>query len=303
MVSLMSFLELLVSNPWLATALAALSGLLVGSFLNVVIVRLPQMMEREWREQCLALRHESEPDAAGSPGAGPAIPAAPSYNLALPRSHCPSCGHTLAWYENLPVLSWLCLRGKCSRCKRPISWRYPVVELSTAVLFALCVLTLGPGTAALAGMGLCAALLALAFIDADTTLLPDDITLPLLWAGLLVNLFGVFTSLSAAVIGAMAGYLSLWLVYWGFRLVTGKEGMGFGDFKLLAAIGAWFGWQALPLVILLSSVVGVIIGGGLMLTGRAQRGQALPFGPYLAGAGVLALLWGERWQSWLWPGI
>ncbi|WP_420223925.1 prepilin peptidase [Pigmentiphaga litoralis] len=195
------------------------------------------------------------------------------------------------------MVSWLLLRGKCHDCGTAISWRYPAVEVLTAALFAACVALLGVTGAALAGMAFCAACVALAFIDADTSFLPDDITLPLLWGGLLANLFGLFVPISDAVIGAMAGYLALWAVYWAFKLLTGKEGMGYGDFKLLAAIGAWMGWQALPVVILASSIAGVIIGGGLILSGRAERGQALPFGPYLAVAGVAVLLSDGAWRG------
>ena len=306
----MSFLQMFASSPNLAMLAAALFGLAIGSFLNVVIVRLPRMMEREWEAQCreFALQKEAAESAAAHPAdmlsaeiAIEEVSRLPPYNLSVPRSHCPSCQHTLAWYENIPVFSWLALRAKCSNCGQGISWRYPAVELLTAALFAACVAVLGPTFAALAGMGFCAAAVALAFIDADTTLLPDNITLPLLWAGLLVNLWGVFTPISSAVIGAVAGYLFLWLIYWGFKLITGKEGMGYGDFKLLAAIGAWFGWQALPVVILASSIVGVVIGGLQILMHRAERGQALPFGPYLAGAGIIVLLLGGSWTNWLWP--
>lgn len=291
----MSFVQLLVSSPHLAMLAAALFGLAIGSFLNVVIVRLPQMMEREWDAQC---REFALQKAGAEPAAAP-----PPYNLSVPRSHCPACLHTLAWYENIPVLSWLALRAKCGHCGQRISWRYPAVEMLTAGLFAGCVAIFGPSVAAVAAMGFCAAAVALAFIDADTTLLPDNITLPLVWAGLLVNLGSVFTPIASAVIGAVAGYLFLWLIYWGFKLVTGKEGMGYGDFKLLAAIGAWLGWQALPIVILASSIVGVVIGGLQILTHRAERGEALPFGPYLAGAGVIVLLLDGAWRYWLWPAV
>lgn len=266
-----------MTEVWLYTA--GLFGLIFGSFLNVVIHRLPKMMEHEWAEQCADLRNET-------------LPAAPRYNLSVPRSACPQCGHMIRARENIPVLSWLLLRGKCSSCKAPISPRYPLVELATAVLFAACIMHFGPTPQALAAMGFCATLLALALIDFDTTFLPDDLTLPLLWGGLLANLLGLYVSLPAAVIGAMAGYLTLWLVYWAFKLLTGKEGMGYGDFKLLAALGAWLGWQMLPLIILLSSFVGALIGIGLIVLARRGRDIPMPFGPYLAIAGLIALFWG-----------
>ena len=325
----MEFLQLLSASPGVALALAAVFGLIIGSFLNVVIARLPVMMQREWEAQCRELiegdhdghehpSNESTGDAAGlgqdrSIGHGrarekdtatandlttPTPQAEPArFNLSHPPSHCPACKHPIAWSRNIPVISWLLLRGKCHDCGTAISWRYPVVELLTAALFAACVAMLGVTGAALAGMAFCAACVALAFIDADTSFLPDDITLPLLWGGLLVNLFGLFVPISEAVIGAIAGYLALWLVYWAFKLLTGKEGMGYGDFKLLAAIGAWMGWQALPVVILASSIAGVIIGGGMILSGGAARGQALPFGPYLAVAGVAVLLSNGAWHG------
>lgn len=264
-------------DVWLCAA--GLFGLLLGSFLNVVVHRLPKMMEREWAEQCAELRNEASPTA-------------PTYNLSVPRSACPHCGHRIRAHENIPVLSWLLLRGKCSACKAPISARYPLVELATSVLFIACVLHFGPTLQAASAMGFCATLVALALIDFDTTLLPDDLTLPLLWGGLFVNLSGVYVSLPAAVIGAMAGYLTLWLVYWAFKLLTGKEGMGYGDFKLLAALGAWLGWQMLPLIILLSSFVGALIGIGLIILAKRGRDIPMPFGPYLAIAGLIALFWG-----------
>jgi leader peptidase (prepilin peptidase)/N-methyltransferase len=270
--------------PWAALVL----GLCIGSFLNVVIHRLPKMMEREWREQCAEL--------TGSPAA----PAAQSpYNLFVPRSACPACGARVTALQNIPVFSWMALRGKCAACSARISARYPVVELLAGLIAAYAAWRFGPTLAALGAMGFGWALLALTVIDLDTQLLPDDITLPLLWAGLLVNMAGTFVPLRTALIGAMAGYLALWLVYWAFKLATGKEGMGYGDFKLLAAIGAWLGWQKLPLVILLSSVVGAVVGIGLIVLARHGRDKPIPFGPYLAAAGLIALFWGEditrRW--------
>lgn len=268
--------------PWVAFAF----GLCVGSFVNVVIHRLPRMMEREWRAQCAEL-------------AGTARETGERYNLAVPRSACPSCGHRIRALENVPVLSWLWLRGKCSACGAPIGVRYPVVELASGAIAAYAAWRFGPTFAALGALFFCCSLLALTVIDLDTQLLPDDITLLLLWMGLAVNFRGTFAPLGAAVAGAMAGYLVLWSIYWAFRLITGKEGMGYGDFKLLAAIGAWLGWQMLPLVILLSSVVGAAVGVALIAFKRQGRERPIPFGPYLAAAGAIALFWGvplvHRW--------
>jgi leader peptidase (prepilin peptidase)/N-methyltransferase len=271
--------------PWVALAL----GLCIGSFLNVVIHRLPKMMEREWREQCAEL--------AGKPAA----PAAEGrYNLLVPRSACPACGHRITALQNIPILSWLALRGKCAACGARIAARYPLVELAAALIGAYAAWRYGPTLAALGAAAFGWALLSLALIDLDTLLLPDDITLPLLWAGLLVNFGGTLVPLGTAVIGAVAGYLALWLVYWAFKLATGKEGMGHGDFKLLAAIGAWLGWQKLPLVILLASVVGAAVGIALMVFARHAREKPIPFGPYLAAAGLIALFWGEHiTRRWL----
>lgn len=263
---------------WILTA--AVFGLAFGSFLNVVIHRLPKMMEADWALQCAELRNEP-------------LPEQPRYNLSVPRSACPHCGHQITVLENIPLVSWLMLRGKCSTCKAPISARYPLVEGCTALLFAASIWHFGPTVQALGAILFLTILLALALIDFDTTLLPDDLTLPLLWAGLLVNLWGTYTSLPSAVVGAMAGYLSLWSVYWGFKLLTGKEGMGYGDFKLLAALGAWLGWKMLPLLILLSSFVGAVIGIALMVLAKRGRDIPMPFGPYLAAAGAITLFWGE----------
>ena len=273
--------------PWVALAI----GLCVGSFLNVVIHRLPRMMEREWHAQCAEL-------AAGAGAA--ATPQQAAYNLWVPRSACPSCGHRIGALENVPFVSWLWLRGKCSACGAAISLRYPVVELAGGVVAAYAASRYGLTLAAFGAIFFCSCLLALAAIDLDTQLLPDDITLPLLWAGLAINIGATFAPLAAAVIGAIAGYLSLWMVYWAFRLITGKDGMGYGDFKLLAAIGAWLGWQMLPLVILLSSVVGATVGVALIVFKRHGRDKPIPFGPYLAAAGAIALLWGgEIARRWL----
>ena len=269
-----------LADPSVAMATAAVVGLLVGSFLNVVIHRLPRMLERGWQAQCAELRGEAPVEAE-------------RYNLVVPRSACPSCGHGIGAHENIPVLSWLFLRGRCSSCGTPISARYPVVELLAGTLAVAAVMRFGPGWQAIAACGLLWSLLALTFIDADTQLLPDDMTLPLLWAGLFANLFGLFVPIQEAVIGAIAGYLSLWSVYWAFKLIRGKEGMGYGDFKLLAALGAWMGWKVLPAIVLLSSAVGAIIGIALIAFRRRDHQQPLPFGPYLAIAGAIALFAGR----------
>ncbi len=281
-------------TPGLTLACAAIFGLLVGSFLNVVIHRLPRMMQAQWEAEAeeIAAQRAAPPAAAGHPAAPPALEAEP-FNLVVPRSRCPHCGHHITALENIPVLSWLVLRGRCSACKAPISPRYPLVEIAAGLLCLAAIWRYGLTVPGVAAAGLCLALLALAFIDFDTQLLPDSITLPLLWAGLLLNLDGGFVSLRDAVIGATAGYLLLWSIYWAFRLLTGKEGMGYGDFKLLAALGAWFGWQAIPAIILLASVVGAAVGIALMMFARHGRDVPIPFGPYLAGAGVLALFFGK----------
>jgi len=259
---------------------AGLIGLIVGSFLNVVIHRLPIMMEREWAVQCAELK-------------GEAPPAYETLSLARPRSRCPQCGHRITALENVPVVSWLLLRGRCRGCGARIPLRYPLTEALTGLLFAFAAWHFGLTAAGLGALILIAALIALTGIDFDTQLLPDDITLPLLWAGLSFNAFSVYTDLRSAVIGAMAGYLLLWAVYWSFKLATGKEGMGYGDFKLLAALGAWLGWQMLPLIILLSSFVGAAVGVALLVFARHGRNVPIPFGPYLAAAGTIALVWGK----------
>jgi leader peptidase (prepilin peptidase)/N-methyltransferase len=263
------------------TLVAGLLGLLVGSFLNVVIHRIPKMMQRESDNY---VAHES----------GKELPHTERYNLMVPRSACPHCGHQITAMENIPVISWLALRGKCSKCKAPISARYPAIELLTGALSALLVWKFGSGVVGMATLLFAWLLIAMTFIDVDTQLLPDDLTFPLLWAGLLVNLNGTFVPLQDAVIGAAAGYLVLWAVYWVFKLATGKEGMGYGDFKLLAALGAWLGWAMLPTIILLSSVVGALVGISLIVFARRGRDKPIPFGPYLAAAGMIALLYGEQ---------
>ncbi|MDP4639827.1 MAG: A24 family peptidase [SAR86 cluster bacterium] len=255
-------------------------GLLVGSFLNVVIHRLPIMLQREWQQQAN--------DILGNPEEA----AAPAYNLVVPNSRCPRCEHNIRPWENIPLLSYALLRGKCSACQNPISARYPLVELLTGVLTLLVVYTFGVTLAGLAACCLTWALVALSLIDYDHQLLPDDITLPFLWLGLILNSFGLFTHLATAVWGAVAGYLVFWCIYQAFKLITGREGMGYGDFKLLAMLGAWMGWQSLPLIIILSSFAGALIGGTLILFGR-DKAKPIPFGPYLAIAGWIALIWGD----------
>ena len=261
-----------------ATILAAVFGLLIGSFLNVVIYRLPKMMQRD-NDNYVA--HES----------GKELPYQDTFNLMVPRSACPHCGHQITALENIPVISYLALRGKCSACKAPIPVRYPAIEAVTAVISAALIWHFGSGWAGIATLGFAYALIAMTCIDYDTQLLPDDLTQPLLWAGLLLNINATFVPLQDAVIGAAAGYLVLWAVYWLFKLVTGKEGMGYGDFKLLAALGAWMGWKALPSIILISSVVGALVGIFLIVVAKRAREHAIPFGPYLAAAGMIAMLW------------
>ena len=270
-------------GPALEALLAGFFGLLIGSFLNVVVYRLPKIMERQWAQECAEL--------SGTP----AEPVE-KFNLLVPRSRCSSCGHVIRWYENIPVASYLFLRGKCSVCGTPYGVRYPVVEAVTGALFFFCAWRWGWSLTALAWCGFSAALLALALIDWDTTLLPDDITLPLLWAGLIVASlqWNPLVSLTAALWGAVAGYLSLWLVYWAFKLVTGKDGMGYGDFKLFAALGAWFGWAALVPMILMASVIGAVIGIAMKFSSGLREGGYVPFGPFLAGAGFTAMVFGPQ---------
>ena len=283
----MSTLELLQAAPAAFIGACLILGLMVGSFLNVVIYRLPKMMELGWQQQCAELRGE-EPVAA------------PAYNLVVPRSACPHCNHAISAWENIPIISYLLLRGKCKGCGTAISPRYPVIEAVSGILCGFAAWHFGFGWAAAGALLLIWALLALTAIDFDTQLLPDDITLPLLWAGLLFNLSGTFTDLHSAVLGAIFGYLALWCVFWLFKLATGKEGMGYGDFKLLAALGAWMGWEMLPLIIILSSLVGAVVGITLIVAAKHGRNVPIPFGPYLAGGGLIALFWGQTLtQSYL----
>ncbi|WP_313056116.1 prepilin peptidase [Pseudomonas lopnurensis] len=284
----MILIDYLASHALAFVLSAALVGLLVGSFLNVVIHRLPIMMQRDWRIQAREYL-ECPPEPAGE-----------RFNLLLPASHCPHCGHRIRSWENIPLVSWLALRGKCSSCRASISGRYPLVELACGLLSAYVAWHFGFSWQAGAMLLLTWGLLAMSMIDVDHQLLPDALVLPLLWLGLILNDFGLFVSLESALWGAVAGYLSLWSVYWLFKLVTGKDGMGYGDFKLLAMLGAWGGWQVLPLTILLSSMVGAVLGSILLRLRNAEGNTPIPFGPYLAIAGWIALLWGDRiTQSYL----
>lgn len=267
---------------------ALLLGLIIGSFLNVVIYRLPVMMKREWTEQCHEFLELEETTGSTQPE---------KFNLASPGSHCPHCKHDISAVENIPVLSYLIQAGRCRHCQTKISLRYPLVEAFTGIASVLVVYSFGFTWLSLAVLVLTWSLIVLSMIDVDHQLLPDDITLPMLWLGLLINYFNLLTSLEDAVLGAMAGYLVLWLVYWVFKLATGKEGMGQGDFKLLAALGAWLGWQSLPQIIFLSAIVGTLIGLSLILFQGRDKNIPIPFGPYLAGAGFIALLWGENVQQ------
>ncbi len=266
-------------------ALAGVIGLLVGSFLNVVIYRVPKMMERQWQAECAEFSGTSADTVEQ-----------PAFNLLVPRSRCSSCGHAITWYENIPLLSYALLRGKCSACGAPYGIRYPMVELANGLLFSFCTWRWGATPTTLAWCGFSAVLLALAMIDWDTTFLPDDMTLPLLWAGLVVAAlqWNASVTLVTALWGAVAGYLSLWLIYWAFKLITGKEGMGYGDFKLFAALGAWFGWPALVPMILMASVIGAVIGILMKFTSGLREGGYVPFGPFLAGAAFTAMIFGPQ---------
>lgn len=273
--------SLLQENNTLFITVSVIFGLMVGSFLNVVIYRLPKMMEQEWHNNCLELQ-------------GKEIPVQTQYSIVKPRSACPHCGHQISALENIPIISYLVLKGRCRTCKAPISMRYPLIEALTGVLIGLISWKFGYSSITLLAWIFTFALIALTFIDFDTQLLPDDITLPLLWLGLLFNLNFGFTDLKSAVIGAAAGYLVLWSVYWLFKLIRGKEGMGYGDFKLLAAIGAWFGWKLLPAVILLSSTLGAAIGIALIVLAKRGKEVPIPFGPFLAIGGIAALFFGQQ---------
>ena len=292
-------IDLLREQPTLYLSLAAVLGLIVGSFLNVVILRLPVMMERQWRKQC------AEFDEQQSPAPEEKGRDEDRFDLSHPASHCPGCGHKIRIWENIPVLSYLFLRGRCSKCKMRIPARYPLIEILTATLTVVVAWHYEPGIQALAAAFLTWILITLSMIDADHQLLPDSITLPTLWLGLALSLFGIFSNTHDAVIGAIAGYLSLWLVFHIFRLLTGKEGMGYGDFKLLALLGAWTGWQGLFPIVLTSSLLGALVGiSAISVLGR-DRQIPIPFGPYLAMAGWITLLWGQQIRDayLLWAGL
>ncbi len=282
----MTLLQALQAFPAFLVLSTALLGLLVGSFLNVVIYRLPVMMERAWRRDCAGLEEDQVVDSA--------LTEEKPFNLVVPRSRCPHCGHLIRAHENIPVISYLFLRGRCGQCRAPISLRYPLIEFFTALVSVCTVIHFGATTQALFALLFSWSLIALTMIDIDHQLLPDSITLPLLWLGLLLTPAAIFTDSHSAIIGAAAGYLMLWLVYQLFKLVTGKEGMGYGDFKLLAVLGGWMGWQILPLVLLLSSLVGAVIGTLILTLSKQGRATPIPFGPYLAAAGWIALLWGRE---------
>ena len=290
----MSLFDLLNSSPALTTLLSLTLGLLVGSFLNVVIYRLPEMMKLEWDSQCKELLEINQAEEYFGP------PSSDPFNLAVPRSRCPNCGHEIRAYENIPVISYLLLRGRCSSCKSGISARYPLLELITGLLSGYIAYAYGLSALTLALLILTWVLIVLTMIDFDHQLLPDNMTLPLLWLGLIINSQNLITDLSSAFWGAVLGYLALWSVYWAFKLVTGKEGMGYGDFKLLAALGAWVGWQMLPLIILLSSLVGAVIGIALIALKGRDHSQPMPFGPFLAIAGWIALIWGQTITDYYW---
>lgn len=275
-------MTVLQAEQVLLVATAGAFGLVVGSFLNVVVHRLPRMLEREWRAQCAELE-------------GRAAPTGPRYDLIMPGSRCPACDHAIRWYENLPILSWLALRGRCSACQAPISARYPLVELAAVLLAMACALRFGSGPQLLAALAISWTLLALALIDLEHQLLPDDLTLPLLWLGLVASLWQPFVSPREAIVGAAVGYLSLWTVFHLFKALTGKEGFGYGDFKLLAAFGAWFGAGAILPIVLLASVAGALVGVSLIAARRATLGSRIAFGVYLCPAGWLYLMWGAEW--------
>ncbi|WP_417520833.1 prepilin peptidase [Marinobacter sp.] len=288
----MATLDTLLSTPWLLYFVVTFVSLCVGSFLNVVILRLPKMMQQEWRCQCEAFLEVAEGERNQED----------RVTLSSPASTCPSCGHKIRAWENIPVISYLLLGGKCSGCKSRISIRYPLIEAVTALFSVLTIVILGPSVTALWALLLVWALVALTVIDFDTQLLPDSITLPLMWLGLILSYFGFLGDFTAAFWGAVIGYLSLWSVYWLFKLATGKEGMGHGDFKLLAALGAWLGWELLPAIILLSSLVGAVVGISLMVFKKHGREVPIPFGPYLAAAGLLCLWFGAEIQV-IWFGL
>ncbi len=295
------FIQLMAQYPWLFVALSFVFAATIGSFLNVVIHRLPVMMKREWQQECnhyLTEYHQETIKGITKQLNAPIDDYPEKYNLVVPSSACPKCKTNIKPWHNLPIFGWLMLGGKCASCKTPISARYPIIEALTGVAVAYLAYHFGPTWQFVFATILTFGLVALTGIDLDEMLLPDQMTLPLLWLGLLINLDGTFSSPSDAIIGAAAGYLSLWSIFWGFKILTGKEGMGYGDFKLLAVFGAWLGWQQLPLIILLSSVVGAVVGIILIVNKKLNAGNPIPFGPYIAIAGWIAMVWGEQIVSW-----
>lgn len=289
-----TLIHYLSNNPDYFAGVIFLFGLMFGSFFNVVIYRVPVMMQLEWLENCRDFIKEIFGKLPKELEAHPEGLPKPPFNIAKPDSTCPKCGHLIRWYENIPLISYLLLKGKCSNCQAPISLRYPIIELTTGLLSAFAAWKLGFGWEAAAALVFTWTLICLTMIDYDHKLLPDQITLPLMWVGLLLNMQGMFTSLEDAVIGAVIGYMSLWSLYWAFKLLTGKEGMGYGDFKLLAALGAWMGWQYLLLILILSSLVGAAVGISLIVIKGRDKNIPIPFGPYLAAAGWIAFFWGEE---------
>jgi leader peptidase (prepilin peptidase)/N-methyltransferase len=289
-------------SPWLFIALSFIFAATIGSFLNVVIHRFPVMMKREWQQECnqyLQEYHEDIVKKIGIEQLNKPIDAFPEkYNLVVPGSACPKCKTSIKPWHNLPVLGWLMLKGKCAACHAPISARYPIIEFITGLLIATLAWHFGPSWQFVFASILTFVLVALTGIDLDEMLLPDQMTLPLLWLGLIINLNHTFARPTDAIIGAAAGYLSLWSIFWFFKILTGKEGMGYGDFKLLAVFGAWLGWQMLPLVILLSSLVGAVVGITMIVSKRLKQGNPIPFGPYIAAAGWIALLFGQQIVDW-----
>lgn len=292
----MTFIEVLQGSLTLTITLATLLGLLTGSFLNVVIHRVPIMLQRDWQQQCCAFLERS----AESLKLSDPVPEHETFNLATPASHCPGCNKPIRAWQNIPLISYILLRGKCASCKTPIHWRYPAVEALTAILSGIVAWHFGATPACLSALVLTWTLISLTMIDLDHQLLPDNMTIPLLWLGLTLSLtpYGLGVSPSQALLGAVFGYLSLWSVYWIFRLLTGREGMGFGDFKLLAALGAWLGWQSLLGIIILSSLTGAIIGIGLIVLAGRDKNRPMPYGPCLASAGFIALIWGAELNQW-----
>ncbi|WP_418357947.1 prepilin peptidase [Shewanella basaltis] len=297
-----NFITTMHQYPWVFVVISFIFAATIGSFINVVIHRLPVMMKREWQSECNFYLNEYHPDIVkqvGSERLHKPIDEFPTkYNLVVPGSACPKCKSNIKPWHNLPIVGWLSLQGKCANCKTPISARYPIIELLTALLISTLAFYFGPSWQFVYASILTFVLVALTGIDLDEMLLPDQLTLPILWLGLVINLKGIYTSPEDAIIGAAAGYLSLWSVFWLFKLVTGKEGMGYGDFKLLAVFGAWLGWQMLPLIILLSSLVGAVVGIMMIITKKLNKGNPIPFGPYIAAAGWIALVWGQDIINW-----